>query len=142
MNKLFFIFLFILSFSMKGQYLKQSNLIGYKKEIINFLVENNGVSGSENEEELLNMIYVIPINESNKCLSVYRMGTTTSHSIKYLLILRDGKLQPLIPNDTNIVNLKKELSNCGVKKRKVSKVIKITKEIIDYNLDVINKRPH
>lgn len=91
MKNLYIILVFI-PFFLNAQYLNKSNLNIYKDEIFNFFLKENEFSGDETKEEMLNMVYVRNIYSDNGCISFYEIGTTSAHTLKYLLILENKKI--------------------------------------------------
>lgn len=142
MKNLICLFLFVNFFTINAQYLHNSNLKVYKKDIINYLLEKKEFSGNESIEELLNMIYVRNIYIDRSFISFYEIGSTSPNSLKYLLILKNKKIKIYSNDDFNFKIIayyfKNSTYNRSISYENVFNILHSISLINDYNKTIEN----
>jgi hypothetical protein len=137
---LFLIFLFNNLYSQSID----KKLENYKSDIINFLKKNEQIlESSENDSIYYNQIYTRKIYMFKKNISIYELGMTSSHSLKFVVILNGTHLELLDTKDFNndFLKILQPLENHNNKGKEIIKCFLSIKEIYDYNRNAPWKLP-
>ncbi|MCU7613909.1 hypothetical protein N0B16_05615 [Chryseobacterium sp. GMJ5] len=132
---LFCLFFIFISTTFFSQYIDDSKVKVYKKDIIKFLIQKKEFSSTTDIVDIPNMIYIREIYSNPKNISIYQISTTSAHSFKYFSIVKGKNIFLFNSIDLNedfdlIIN---KLENTDLSKRELFKILKEGSLIYDYN---------
>ncbi|MBO4232712.1 hypothetical protein FO675_00055 [Riemerella anatipestifer] len=133
--RLLFVVFSFLSTTLVAQYIDDTRVKQYKKEVIAFLIQKNKFSESECVENISNMIYVRELYSNQKNIFIYEITPTSSHSLKYFSIIRDKNIFLFdsvdLNNDFNLIITK--LDRLNIPSNKLLKLMQDISLIYQYN---------
>lgn len=133
--RLLFVVFSFLSTTLVAQYIDDTRVKQYKKEVIAFLIQKNKFSERECVENISNMIYVRELYSNQKNIFIYEITPTSSHSLKYFSIIRDKNIFLFdsvdLNNDFNLIITK--LDRLNIPSNKLLKLMQDISLIYQYN---------